>query len=98
MDNEINQKLATQLAQKWEITSPEAASNADLHLILTQRIAEMLKNELETLLFIMYRMDIAENDFQAAMKLGSIAEISTKIAELVIKRELQKIYTRKLFT
>jgi hypothetical protein len=98
MEDNTNEQLAFELAKKWEIISPTAASNADLHLILTQRIAEMLKNELENLLFIMYRMDIAENDFQAAMKLGSIAEISTKIAELVIKRELQKIYTRKLFT
>jgi len=97
MDKDTNNKLAIQLTKKWEIDISEAISSENLQLLLAQRIQEMLKNELEALLLIMYRMDIAENDFQAAMQLGNLQAIANKIAILVIEREMQKIYTRKLF-
>lgn len=97
MEKEIQQALTLELQKKWEILPPDVPSDDNLQLILAERIAEMLKDELENLLFIMYRMDIDEQAFQNAMKLGSIPEISQKIAELVIKRELQKIHTRKFF-
>ena len=54
-------------------------------------IAEMLDNEFNRLLNIMYRIDINEKEFQQATSSTFPAE---NLTDLVLKRELQKVQTR----
>lgn len=57
-------------------------------------IQKMLTSNYQHLLNIMYRLDIDENEFKAAISLSDKTKIGDKVAELIIERELQKAATR----
>ena len=61
---------------------------------LEKIIAYLLDNEFERLLNAMYRLDINENKFKEALAFNGIQDISERITELIIEREVQKIETR----
>lgn len=58
---------------------------------LTLAIENYLAHDIETLLNLLYRIDVAEKDVKHAMLEENPAE---KLADLIIARELQKAETR----
>lgn len=66
---------------------------------LGQRIEFFINTDMDKLLHILYRIDIKERDSGAAFDLGKIEDVSMKLAELIIVRQLQKIdYSRKFYS
>ncbi|MDX5347563.1 MAG: hypothetical protein LPK19_09980 [Hymenobacteraceae bacterium] len=57
-------------------------------------IEYLLQNEHKRLLHIIYRIDIDERKFTAALNLPTLALVAERVAELVIERELQKVQFR----
>jgi hypothetical protein len=68
-----------------------------LHEKLTLVIGHLLMNNFEKLCNAMYRLDVSENKFHEALTGSDPSEISAKLADLVIERELQKVKTRELY-
>lgn len=63
---------------------------------LAVRIEFLINSDLEKLLQILYRIDVPQKSSDEAFNLGKINDISMMLAELIIKRQLQKIeYARK---
>ncbi len=57
-------------------------------------IAYLLENDMHRLLNAMYRLDVSEAKFHEAMQAESKEEAISQIANLIIKREMQKVKTR----
>ncbi len=76
----------------------EIADYHNLKNILTARITELLKSNLNELLRILYRVDVAEHKVKNAFKCISEEEIADQIAQLVIERQMQKIEIRRKYS
>jgi hypothetical protein len=57
----------------------------------------LLRKDLSRLLHILYRIDVDEQQVKKAMKAPSEEEVASLIAQLIIKRELQKAQTRFIY-
>lgn len=72
---------------------PEVIESLDfLKKELTKVITDLLNNDFERLLHIMYRIDIDEQKFNQAFTQKE--NIAYSITDLVIERELQKVQSR----
>lgn len=47
---------------------------------------------------LLYRIDISEKDYRQALASLTTSEVEEKLSELIIRREFQKVITRKYFT
>lgn len=65
-----------------------------LHKKLTEHIIYLLLQNMEKLLQIFYRIDVAEKDVKQAFSQHDPRKIAPQLAELVIRRELKKAETR----
>lgn len=66
-------------------------NQSEIEALLSRRIGEMLKDEMEALINAMYRIDVSEAAFHEAMRHDDRAE---RIAHLVVERLIQKAKTR----
>jgi hypothetical protein len=64
---------------------------------LTEKIVNLLLNDMEKLLSILYRIDVNEEKVKHAFELQNPKAIAPKIAELILERELEKAETRKKY-
>jgi hypothetical protein len=68
-----------------------------LHEKLALVIGHLLRNNFEKLCNAMYRLDVSESKFQKVLTETDPSEISSRLADLVIEREMQKVVTRKMY-
>ena len=68
-----------------------------LHEKLTLVIEHLLQNNFEKLCNAMYRLDVSERKFQEVLAATEPSGISSRLADLVIEREMQKVVTRNLY-
>lgn len=67
-----------------------------LKLKLAERIKFFIRTDIDKLMQALYRIDVDDKLSDQAFNLGEINQISDKLAELIIVRQLQKIdYARK---
>jgi hypothetical protein len=66
-------------------------NQSEIEALLSRRIGEMLKDEMEALINAMYRIDVSEIAFHEAMAHDDRAD---RIAQLVVERLIQKAKTR----
>ena len=64
---------------------------------VAQAVLHLLQTDLNRLLNILYRIDVDERHVKQAMLLPSEPEVAEHIAQLIIKRELQKAQTRFIY-
>jgi hypothetical protein len=65
-----------------------------LHEKLSMLVAYLMEHDMHRLLNAMYRLDVSEARFHAAMQSDSKQEAAIRIADLIIEREMQKVKTR----
>jgi hypothetical protein len=76
-----------------------ATDRAALHALLQQWIYQLLDQQPEQLAQLMYRLDVAEPLFQAALYASQgLPEAASRVADLVIDRELQRLALRRRFS
>ncbi len=85
------------VSANFELQNREVISLEDLHLILSKRIRELLDNNIEKLLYILYRIDVSQKKTDDLFNNPSKDEIAFLIADAVINRQLQKVQTRKKY-
>ena len=64
---------------------------------LSKRINDLILNDFEKLIFLLYRLDINEATVMKLLKDYPDTDAGRTIAELIIERQLQKIKTRATF-
>lgn len=97
MQNEDFPPLTSAISHHWELEQATIDQMEVLHAKLSERIQYLLLNETETLMQLLYRMDVPEKKFHTAMQLHPLTKIGDEIANLVIERELQKVITRRKY-
>ena len=58
-------------------------------------INELINNDFNSLLQILYSIDVDEINLKKKLRLNENSDAASIIADLIIKRQLQKIYSRK---
>jgi hypothetical protein len=101
MSNEKDIILNELLVKDLQLDSSEFLVSADetidlntLHERLSKMVAYLMENDMHRLLNAMYRLDVSEAKFHAAMQSTSREEAAIRIADLIIEREMQKVKTR----
>lgn len=93
IDNtEIRYPLVEPLANEYETLNRD-----ELKLRLKLFITDLLENNFEKLCAMIYRHDVLESKFNRALEGGTIDEQATRIAGLVLERELEKVETRRKY-
>lgn len=102
MDSERQDLLDTfkALARKLELPAEEGVEKLafdEMVALLAQRIRPMLEDDFEGLVNKMYRMDVPEVHFQAALAAGDSGSVAQRLATLVVERELLRVRTWKAY-
>jgi len=96
--NQIWEQASTLICQDFDVDLPmqfeQENRYAQLKIWLSGIIQEKIKYDLEGLLNLLYRLDIAEKKALAALNNQTEEPVDCALADLIIKREIQKVQTR----
>jgi hypothetical protein len=92
--NELIQKDLLLDEEESLVSVDETIDLNTLHEKLSLLVAYLLENDMHRLLNAMYRLDVSEAKFHEAMQSDSKEKAASRIADLIIEREMQKVKTR----
>ena len=72
-------------------------SMLELHEKLSLFINDLIQNNFQKLIALLYKVDVDENKLKRILKEDTGKDAAVIIARLIIERELQKIKTRKQY-
>jgi hypothetical protein len=91
-------QTSLQFHRDFELSQAEEfATFQALQEKIAAEVSYLLRNNPERLLNLMYRLDIDENKFRFIIQNGLEANIAQQLAELVLEREMQKVYWRNKY-
>ena len=93
----IEEELVEILNRQFEVPFNDFISLQNLETALSIRINDLIKNDFQKLIQILYKVDVNELALKKLLKEKNGEEAALLIAGLIIERELQKIKTRKEF-
>lgn len=88
----MEQNLYLNIIDKWDL---EPADKVSIHDLLTDRVALLLDRSPDKLMTALYLMDVDEKSLDTIFKENTFLEVPSKIAELILEREIQKSKLRK---
>ena len=101
MDPDLLQDTAKLVSRNWPLDELEVTEPELFYQQLKQRLAsavqELLLNDMDHLVNLMYKVDIKEEDFHGAMSQANSHAIAESVADLVLQRMMQKARTRKQY-
>ena len=100
-NNEHVQLVTSLIRKDFGITQDELTNYDHLESLrdrLEQIISYLLDKEFDRLLQAMYRIDIGEEQFKAALAIDPPSEVAATITQLIIDRERQKAITRAKYS
>jgi len=77
---------------------PEVISEEQLLQRLSFFINDLIQNDIQNLVTILYKVDVNENKLKQLLLENAGEDTALIIAALIIERQLQKIETRKQFS
>lgn len=106
MDNENNHltDLSIFVSKKFEVSESDSLIPAgdfktleEFKTYLTNRLAFLLDNKYDTLINILYRIDVSEEKLSELFAEQNRDYIPTALANLIIERSLQKVRFRQKY-
>lgn len=100
MNNQIYTALLQKLSQDFSLEGNSLPAQADMNLIrehLIERIKELMSRNYERFLNSLYMIDLSEAKVQEALHSKDKLSIPSKLADLIIERQLQRIKTQILY-
>jgi len=94
VQNELIAVLSTQL----QLELPKTISENLLEQKLSGFIEHLINTDFERLVQILYKTDVNESELKKMLQTESGENAAVIIAKLIIKRELQKIESRKNYS
>ncbi|MEO6221228.1 MAG: hypothetical protein ABIO81_12420 [Ginsengibacter sp.] len=73
-------------------------NNESVKTQLIGYVNELINNDFNSLIQLLYRIDVNEKDLKYQLKQNENADAASEIADMIITRQLQKIATRKKFS
>jgi hypothetical protein len=100
-DSQVKKEVVQLISQDFYLESdhfqPVPTDPEEIRNKLKGVIDHLLENDFERLLNAMYRLDIDESKFKQVLSGVYGNDVSGKLAEIVIERELRKVETRKRY-
>ena len=75
----------------------DKSNHSNLSRVLAERINEMINNDFQRLISILYRIDVSELKLQQILNANRGVDAGSIIADLIIERQKEKIKTRQQF-
>lgn len=103
---DLLQKVVLQIQKDFEwfnlkvdfTNNPESSAYQELYQEILPLIEEMLNDDYPKLLAILYRIDIDEEFLNRKLKEIANADTDEVITDLIIKRELQKVLIKEIYS
>lgn len=92
--NEIRKDATVELQTEWQLPATTGLSEEELLDLLTEKIAAIIAKGADPFYQLMYRLDISEKKL-AELQGGT--DVARKVAELVYRRQLEKIKSREKY-
>jgi hypothetical protein len=98
MDSNINQ-TAELIATDFEMQTFDSPYLTEEKLLkaLSEHIESMMQYRMEVLLSTLYRLDVSEEKVEKAMSTAAILPPHIGIAQLIIDRQKQRLYTKATY-
>jgi hypothetical protein len=93
----INEELINKLKETVAIELPEKISMDELREKLIQHINHLISHDFNKLVTILYFVDVNETKLKKLLRENEGEPASEIIADLIIKRQIQKIKSKKEF-
>ena len=94
MNQEELGDLQHALVQSWHIDTSTGLDTHEFLDALAKRVAHMLKSDFDRLASAMYTLDVNDTRFNEAIGLTGNENSAHAVAELILERETQKMYSR----
>lgn len=102
----MNTELQAQIADNFDInpqllpakTLSESERWEQFRALLILRIEELAERNIEHLMWLLYRVDVNENQLKETLKKHPQDAFAQVMADAIIEREKQKAETRKMFS
>lgn len=91
------QTTARELDETMELRLPDTVSYELLEELLAERLEILISHHFQQFVFLLYRIDVPENQIRDILDKEAGAGAYRKIAGLLIERQLQKIKSRETF-
>ena len=96
MTNDETARLAALVREPFELTPAEQpASEEALLALLAERIGEMLERRPESLMSLLYRLDVLEKKILPVMHPLAPEPANVGLARLVLERQKQRMATKR---
>lgn len=92
-----NTDLVTAINQQLNVSLPENISAEQLHTELAAYINQLILQNFERLVSLLYRIDVSEAKVKTLLQQNPGDTAGSIIASLIIERQLQKIESRQQF-
>ena len=92
-----NTELIQLVNEEMAIELPEQISFNEIRELLGQNVNDLIVNDFQKLVSLLYRIDINEARLKGLLKEENHEDAGRVIADLIIERQLQKIKTRQQF-
>ncbi|WP_298736773.1 hypothetical protein [uncultured Chitinophaga sp.] len=88
---------ARELGETMELRLPDTISYQRLEELLAERLEILISHHFQQFVFLLYRIDVPENQIRDILEQDAGAGAYHKIAGLLIERQLQKIKSRETY-
>lgn len=87
------------IRRDFDLAQPENAelSEAEVIQLLADEVDRLMQHRMERLLSLMYTMDVAEADVNAALHPSSPVPANLALAKLIYARQSRRAYTKATF-
>src|ERR1051325_1609887 len=92
-----NTELIKLVNEEMAIDLPEKISFTEIRDRLSQYINDLIVNDFQKLVSILYRIDISEARLKKLLQEENHEDAGRVIADMIIQRQLEKIKTRQQF-
>jgi hypothetical protein len=89
-----DEQALQEISKELEI-SLHVSDNSFAKQMVIQRINELIVNDFQKLVSILYRVDVSETKLKVLLKENATTDAAVIITELLIERQLQKIRSRR---
>lgn len=93
----MEQHLLGEIGAEWAVALPEKITEETLLQLLAEKINDLIRNDFNKLLTLLYRIDIDERKLKAMLQEHSDKDAGMLIAVMVLERQKQKLASRKQF-
>lgn len=94
---ENTKEIIQDIERVWPLALHPSPSFEELRKQLTEQINQLINEDFEKLVFLLYRIDVDEARMRALLAKQENSNSAELLADLVLERQLQKIKSRRDF-